>query len=85
MGRQQPKLSIDLLQTPLMPPWDNRLQVLNILIGEIKRHKRGAVVAAAAMILAIAALAYFFFLKGGHYFARVAKRSIRWRSCPSLM
>lgn len=37
------------------------------LIGEIKRHKRGAVLAAAAMVLVLAALAYLVFLKGEHF------------------
>ncbi len=37
------------------------------LIGEIKRHKRGAVLGAAAMVLVLAALAYIFFLKGEHF------------------
>ncbi len=37
------------------------------LIGEIKRHKRGALVATAAIVLVLAALAYPLFLKGENF------------------
>jgi serine/threonine-protein kinase len=40
------------------------------LIGEIKRHKRGTLLASAAMIMVFAAFSYFFYLKEvGKYFA----------------
>ncbi len=40
------------------------------LIGEIKRHKRGTLLASAAMIMVFAAFSYFSYLKGvGKYFA----------------
>ena len=38
-------------------------------VGEIKRHKRGAVVAAAAIVIAVTAVAYFYVARSGYFAA----------------
>ncbi len=76
MGRRQPTLSIDLLTNTADAAVRQSTSSAEYLIGEIKRHKRGAVLAAAAMVIGGCRCGLSLFLEGSGILCQQAAKPI---------